>query len=126
MWAYLIFVIFSPHTHSLVNFFSTQKRVNCDKTNLRQKCVNYDKTKFTTKNHEFHTFGGILIITLMPDVEKLQISPHLSYGKISNFKFIMHRNLKFLHLKNFSPHISLVILATSMRYGTSLPQSVVL
>ena len=29
----------------------------------------------------------------------------------------MHRNLKFLHMTNFSPHISLVILATNIRYG---------
>ena len=128
--ACLIFLIFSPRTHSLVNFFSTQKRVNRDKTNLRQKCVNCNKTNFTTKKHEFYTCGGILHITHMPDVEKFQICPHLSYSKIQNYSicgeisdfstFITHRNLIFLHMTNFSPHISLAILATNIRNGHSL------
>ena len=126
---YLIFVIFSPHTQFLVNFFSTQKRVNRDKTDLRQKCVNCDKTNFTTKKHEFYTCGGILHITHMPDVEKFQISPHLSYGKIWNYStcgeisdfstFITHRNLKFLHMTNFPPHVWQGIQVTNMRYGSA-------
>ena len=37
---------FSPHTQLLVNFFFTQKRVNRDKINLQQKCVNCDKNQF--------------------------------------------------------------------------------
>ena len=37
---YLIFVIFSPHTQSLVKFFSTQK------------CVNRNKTDFATKRRK--------------------------------------------------------------------------
>ena len=51
----------------------------------------------------------------MPDVEKLQISPHLSCGEIWNYSTwgeisdfstsFMHTNLKFLHMTNFSPHI---------------------
>ena len=63
-------------------FFSAQKRVNCNRADLRQKCVKYDETNFTTKTHELYTCGGILHITHMPDVENFQISPHLSYGKI--------------------------------------------
>ena len=78
---YLIFVIFL-HTRNFGYFFSTQKRLNRNKTNLRQKCVNCNKTNFTTKKHEFYTCGGILHITHMPDVEKFQICPHLSYSKI--------------------------------------------
>ena len=108
------------------SFFSTQKRVNRDKTDLQQKWVNCDKTNFTTKKHEFYTCGGILHITHMPDVEKFQISPHLSYGKIWNYStcgeisdfstFITHRNLKFLHMTNFSPHVWQVIQVTNIRY----------
>ena len=45
----LIFVIFSPHRKKLAQFLSTQKCVNCDKTDFATKCVNYDKTDFTTK-----------------------------------------------------------------------------
>ena len=66
----------------------------------------------------------ILHIIHMPDVEKLQISPHLSCGEILNYStcgeildfstcgeildfstFVMHIDLKFLHMTNFSPHI---------------------
>ena len=60
-------------------------------------------------------------------VEKCQISPHLSCGKIGNYSecgeisdfstSVMHINLKFLHMTNFSPHISLVILVTNIRYA---------
>ena len=39
---------FSTHANFLVNFFSTQKRINRDKTDLQQKCVNCDKTNSTT------------------------------------------------------------------------------
>ena len=68
----------------------------------------------------------ILHIIHMPDVEKLQISPHLSCGEILNYStcgeisdfstFVMHINLKFLYMTNFSPHIYLVILVTNIRY----------
>ena len=61
----------------------------------------------------------ILHIIHMLDVEKLQISPHLSCGEIWNYSAsgeisdfstsVMHINLKFLHMTNFSPHISFVI-----------------
>ena len=57
----------------------------------------------------------ILHIIHMPDVEKLQISPHLSCGEILNYStcgeildfstFVMHINLKFLHMTIFL-HIS--------------------
>ena len=32
--------------------------------------------------------------------------------------FITHRNIRFLHMTNFSPHISLLILVTNIRYDT--------
>ena len=67
----------------------------------------------------------------MPDVEKFQISPHLSYGKIWNYStcgeisdfstFTTHRNLKFLHMTDFSPHVWLVILVTNIRYVDVVP-----
>ena len=69
---YLIFVIFSLHT----------KARKSRQTNLRQNCINCDKTNLATKKHEFHKCGGLLLITHLPDVEKFQISPHLSYSII--------------------------------------------
>ena len=39
-------------------------------------------------------------------------------GESSDFSTsVMNINLKFLHMTNFSPHISFVIFATNMRYG---------
>ena len=77
-------------THAIFGyFFSTQKRLNRDKTNLRQKCVNCNKTNFTTKKHEFYTCGGILHITHMPDVDKFQIYPHLSCN-FSTWQIFLH------------------------------------
>ena len=55
---------------------------NCDKTDLQQGCVNFIKTNFTTKKHEFYTYGAILQIIRMPDVEKFHFFPHLSYDEI--------------------------------------------
>ena len=79
---YLIFVIFSPHAQFFVNFFLDTKARKSRQTNLRQKCINCDKTNLATKKHEFHTCGGLLLITHLPDVEKFQISPHLSNSLI--------------------------------------------
>ena len=83
---YLIFVIFSPHTQSLVSFFSTQKCVNRIKTDFETNSVNHDKTILSKKQHNMYTFKDILHIIHnvlhMPIVEKLQISPHLSCGEI--------------------------------------------
>ena len=56
--SYLILVLFSTQAQFLNKFFSTQKHVNRDKTDLRQKCVNCDKTNFTTKKHKFDTCGA--------------------------------------------------------------------
>ena len=127
---YLIFVIFSPHIQSLVSFFSTQKCVNRVKTDFATNSVNHDKTNFSTKQHNVYTFKDILHIIHMPAVEKLQISPHLSceeirnystYGETSDFATsLVHINLKFLHMTNFSPHISLVILVTNIRYVVAM------
>ena len=62
----------------------------------------------------------------MPDMEKLQISAHLSYGEILKYSAyreisdfstsVIHIDTKFLLMTNFSPHISFVIFATNMRY----------
>ena len=95
--AYLIFVIFSPHTQFFDNFFSTQKRVNRDKTDLPQKYVNCDKTNVTTKKQDFRHMEAFFTsqtcqmwrnfrflhifhmakFEITPHVEKFQISPHL-------------------------------------------------
>ena len=118
----------SPSTQIfLAQFFSTQKHVNRDKTDLRQKCVNCDKANFTTKDMNF-THVEAFSTSHMPDVEKFQISAHLSYGKIWNYStygeisdfstFITHRNLKFLHMKKFSTDI-LVGLVTNIRSAYS-------
>ena len=50
------------------------------------------------------------------DVENFQIFPHLSQMcSISDIStFAMYRNLKFLHMTDFSPHVNFV---TNMRYG---------
>ena len=125
-WTYLIFVIFSPHWQSLVQFFPTQKYVNWDNTDsatkLRKQNQFFNRTAWCVhcKNifHIIHT----------PDVEKLQISSHLSSGEILNYSTcgemsdfsisVMWRNLKllrmwrnfrFLHIcheykSEFSPH----------------------
>ena len=45
----LIIVILSPHIKFLDKFFSTQKCVNYDKTDLATKCLNFDKTDFSRK-----------------------------------------------------------------------------
>ena len=95
--AYLIFVIFSPHMQFLDNCFSTQKRVNRDKTDLPQKYVNCDKTNVTTKKQDFRHMEAFFTsqtcqmwrnfrflhifhmakFEITPHVEKFQISPHL-------------------------------------------------
>ena len=68
---------------------------------LRQKCVNCDKTNFTTKQHKLCICGDIFDIAHMRYVEKFQISPHLAYGEISDCStIIMHGKLKFLHMAN--------------------------
>ena len=66
--SYLLFVIFSPQAQFLVQFFSTQK------------CVNRDKTDLTTK--PIFQQNSILHSIHMPDVEKLKIYRHLSCGEI--------------------------------------------
>ena len=50
-------------------------------------------------------------------LEKFQISPHLSCGEISHFSTtVMQRNLKYLHMTNFSPQAPPVMPVTNMRY----------
>ena len=57
--SYLIFVIFSPPIQFLAQFFSTQKRVNRDKTDYAKNSVNCHKTDFTTKNRVNFRFLNI-------------------------------------------------------------------
>ena len=84
---YLIFVIYSPHMQFCFNFLSTQKRLNRDKTNLQQTCVN-NKTNFRTKKHEYYTCGGIFHIThiqvmLRVDAGKIEVA---GLAQLTNFK----------------------------------------
>ena len=61
----------------------------------------------------------------MQEVEKFQICPHLWCGDIGNFSIcgetsdfsisVTFRNLKYLHMANFSTDI-MVVLVTNMRY----------
>ena len=74
---------FSIHTR---NFFSTQKRVNCDKTNLQQKFLNCAKTNFITKSMNF------------THVETFCTSHTCQMWKNSDFsKYFIWRDLKLLH-----------------------------
>ena len=89
--SYLSFFL-STYMQLLVQFFSSQKCVNRNKIyfvtkqrKLRQNSVNRNNTDFTTKQHKFYICGDILHITHMPDVEKFQISPHLSCMEIWKF-----------------------------------------
>ena len=51
-------------------------------------------------------------------IGSFQNSPHLAYEEISDFStFVMYRNLKFLNMTNFSPHVSFVNFVTNMRYA---------
>ena len=66
------------------NFFSTQKRLNRDKTNLQQMCVNYNKTNFRTKKHEYYTCGGIFHIKhIQVDAGKIEVA---GLAQLTNFK----------------------------------------
>ena len=51
--AYLIFVFFSPQAQSLVQFFSTQKRVNRDKTDFATKQRKLRQYRFSNKTTQF-------------------------------------------------------------------------
>ena len=58
---------------------------------LRQKCVNSDKTEFTTKQYKWH----------------LLHHTHARCGEISDFSTsTIHGKLKFLYMANFSLHLS--------------------
>ena len=48
--AYLIFIIFSPRVQFLAQFFSTQKRVNCTKTDFATKQRNLQKKMILQQN----------------------------------------------------------------------------
>ena len=87
----LIFVIFSPLRKFLDIFFSTQKWLNCDKTDFATKCVNCGKTDFTTNSINF------------PYAATFSTLNTCQMWRNSDFStFVMWRNLKFLHMwRNF-------------------------
>ena len=50
LWPYLIFVLSSPQTKFLVQFFSTPKRVNSDKTDFATKQRKLHKREILQQN----------------------------------------------------------------------------
>ena len=117
--AYLIFVIFSPRAQFLAQFFSTQKRVNRDKTDFATKQRKLQKrSDFATKQWKCDKWcGEIWIVSTwhmqryfkfihICYVEKSWLSPHDEWGEIPDFSpWQMYRNLKFLHMADFSPRV---------------------
>ena len=87
--AYLIFVIFSPRAQFLAQFFSTQKRVN------------RDKTDFATKQRKWQKSYKI---THMTDVEKSEISFIISDLRCFVTKLFC-RDLRVVVWRKFEPKI---------------------
>ena len=87
---------------------------------------NRKPTDFTTKQSKFHFFTSVMWrnkkflhncqdfrILHICHVKKSEIPLH-----VSDFStFAMYGNLKFLHMTDFSPHVSHVDFVTNMRYG---------
>ena len=85
--SYLIFVICSPQMQLLVKFFSTQKCVNCDKTDFATKVRKLRQNQFYNKTtyivHMWRHFPH---------------QTHVWFEEISDFSTsVMRRNLKLLH-----------------------------
>ena len=97
---------FSPWTQ----FFSTQKRVNCDKTEFATKQRKLQKKWFWNKKQlkfqisEFRIFSTSQIwrnfkFLHICYMEKSEFSPHQRFEEISNFPTsVMWTNLNFLHM----------------------------
>ena len=110
VFAYLIFVIFSPPIQFSPQFFSTQKRVNRNKTDYAKNSVNCHKTDFTTKSRVNFRFLHLLSCG---EFWNLQIWEHFWFLHIccvKNLKFLYTwRNFRFLHIchvlkSEISPH----------------------
>ena len=82
---YLIFVLFSPQTIFFVQFFSTPKRVNCDKTDFATKQPKLHKREILQQN-SIKCDKTSKIVHIMTDF------PHISHVET------------FLHVTEF-PHI---------------------
>ena len=94
---------FSPPIQFLAQFFSTQKRVNRDKTDYAKNSVNCHKTDFTTKNRVNFRFLHICHVQnfeIPPNLAKFLISPHL----------LCEKSEIPLHVEKFqiSPHLSCI------------------
>ena len=102
-------------------FLSTQKRLNCDKTD------------FATKKHEFYIY-----VETFSTTHTCQISPHLScgeiwndstYGKISDFYISAHCTLHIVHCtlgKNTIYHLLNKNIKNKLRFCLTLFYSVFL
>ena len=125
--------------HHICHFFSTwhifgynfsphKKRVNRDKTDFtvkqRKPLINWFGKKqgrfqfFTSvmwRNNKFlHNCQDFTILHIC-HVKKSEIPLHFSDFSL----FAMYRNLKFLHMTDFSPHVSHVNFGTNMRYAST-------
>ena len=93
-------------------------------------------TKYFFVSYMFWHLMDNIHITYTPDVEKFQMSIHLSCGEIWNYSTcgeisdfstsVVHRNLKFLHMTDFSPHIPFVRNVTNIRYASFQSTSTIL
>ena len=91
------------HFFSTYTIFSTQKRVNRDKTDYAKNSVNCHKTDFTTKNRVNFRFLHICHVQnfeIPPNLAKFLISPHL----------LCEKSEIPLHVEKFqiSPHLSCI------------------
>ena len=109
---YLIFVIFSPPIQFSAQFFSTQKRVNHNKTDYAKNSVNCHKTDFTTKSRVNFRFLHLLTVChvenfeIPPNLGTFLISPHLLCEKseipLHMDKFQIFPHLACIEIWNFS------------------------
>ena len=116
---------FSPHIQFLAQFFSTQNRVNCDKTNFAKNSANHRKTDSTRENRVTFRFLHIChvekckIPSNFGNISHFSTSGNLGFpGKseipldVEIFRFstsVMYWNLKCLHISHvlkskMSPH----------------------
>ena len=78
--SYLSFFLHIPNLW--LNFSPRKSAENQDKTDFARKQRKSRQNYFSTKKHDMYICKDILHIIHMPDVETLQISPHLSCGEI--------------------------------------------
>ena len=109
---YLIFVLFSPHTQFLVKIFSTQKRVNRNKTDFTTKQRKLRQTRFCNKKMSVCSCGEVCHVETflhMTDFSTLLQIYHVeSFLYVIDFLHISHVEKLFhmtiCHIWKNSPH----------------------